>query len=67
VTVMGTRSKRSMRRQQARSRNTTSPSPSVKADNNDNRVAYHFASAILKARGLDLADDVPNKMAFNAA
>jgi hypothetical protein len=39
----------------------------VKADNNDNRVAYHFASAILKARGLDQINGNQNTMAMNAA
>jgi hypothetical protein len=39
----------------------------VKADNNDNRVAYHFASAILKARGLDQIAPKQNQMAINAA
>jgi hypothetical protein len=39
----------------------------VKAENDDNRVAYHFASAILKARGLDEIDPNQNQMAINAA
>jgi hypothetical protein len=56
-----------MRRHRARSEHATSPSLSVKADTNDNRVAYHFASAILKARGLDLSENNQNQMAINAA
>jgi hypothetical protein len=32
----------------------------------DNRVAYHFAAALLKARGLDQSERSEIKMAVNA-
>jgi hypothetical protein len=66
---MGATSKRS-RRQRARSKilvATLPPAIHAAADAVDNRVAYHFATAILKARGMDQTESSKNKMVLNTA